>query len=106
MSGLYICRIRDCFGLSSWGKIHDWRNTSKLRGHGREIQGCTLTLASVDPQCGSEEVNSMPDLSWEVVREEISWNLENTHFKNCFKVSKYSVCTVRSSLAGLKAIHF
>lgn len=66
----------------------------------------TLTLGSVDPQCGSEEVNSMPDLSWEVVREETSWNLENTHFKNCFKVSKYSVCTVCSSLAGLKAIHF
>ena len=47
------------------------RNTSQGRGYGGGIRGCKAKLASVDPTCGHEELNSVADHSCEVVGEDI-----------------------------------
>lgn len=68
-------------------------------------RGFEAKLGSVDPKPkvrGSSKL--LP--SGEVVREDVSWNLENTNFKKCLKASKYRVCTVCFSLTVLKAIYF
>ena len=68
LSALVVAEVRICLGSLCGEKFVVGRNTSQ--GYGREIRDHKPKPGSVDPKCGSEEVNSKPEHSSEVVRED------------------------------------